>query len=450
VRLWPRSLAAQIAVLIGAALFVAQAINFAFLLQERQARRLNSSTSGAIFAAVDAADRVERGQPPAHRRQRWHEVQVGPQSLARGEPMPEVEERLLTALGEAGLRAGRVAAAASPVGNVPAWRPEPSAAQKRQPRNLLIVSAELSQGRWVNILWPLPSSDWRPVWGVLWQTAIIFAALLLAAIWIGRYAARPLRALTDAAARFGPDAAAADPVPAQGPEDIRRLIASFNDMRRRIIEMLAEKDRMLGAIGHDLRTPLASLRLRAEGVEDEQERERMIATIEEMTGTLEDILSLARAGRSSEAPERVDLAALVDAVAEDLRALGHDVTVEEGDRLPVRLRPILVTRAVRNVIDNAVKYAGRARIRVRREGEAAIVEVEDEGPGIPEEDLGRVMEGFVRLETSRNRGTGGSGLGLTIARAILREEGGELGLENREGGGLKATLRLPIRPAQGG
>lgn len=446
-RLWPRSLAAQIAMLIGAALFVAQAINFGFLLQERQARRLNSSTSGAIFATVDAVDRVERGQPPAHRRQRWHEVQVGSQSLARGQRMPEVEERLLTALGEAGLRAGRVAAASAPVANVPAWRPEPSAERKQQPENLLIVAAEVSAGRWVNILWPLRPADSRLAWDVLWQTAIIFAALLLAAIWIGRYAARPLRALTEAAAAFGPDATAAEPVPAHGPEDIRRLIASFNDMRRRILEMLAEKDRMLGAIGHDLRTPLASLRLRAESVEDEQERERMAATIEEMTRTLEDILSLARAGRSSETPERVDLAALVDAVAEDLRALGHDVTVEDGNRLPVRLRPILVTRAVRNVIDNAVKYAGRANVRVRSEGETALVEVEDQGPGIPERDIGRVMEGFVRLETSRNRETGGSGLGLTIARAILREEGGELKLENRQGGGLRATLRLPIRPA---
>ena len=447
-KLWPRSLAAQIAVLIGAALFVAQAINFGFLLQEREARRLNFSTAGAVFAAVDAADRLQRGQPPAPQRQRWHQVLVRPSALADGERMHEVEERLRTALAEAGVRAGRVAAASLPVGEVPAWRPK--AGEQRPPKDLLIVSAELPRGRWLNILWPLPRGDSRLAWGVLWQTAIIFAALLLAAIWIGRHAARPLRALEEAAAAFGSDAAAANPVPVEGPEDIRRLIASFNEMRRRILDMLAEKDRMLGAIGHDLRTPLASLRLRAESVEDEQERERMVATIEEMTRTLEDILSLARAGRSSETPERVDLAALVDAVAEDLRALGHDVSVEEGERLPVRLRPFLVTRAVRNIIDNAVKYAGRALIRVRREGDVAIVEVEDEGPGIPEQDLARVMDGFVRLETSRNRETGGSGLGLTIARAILREEGGELTLENRPSGGLKATLRLPIQAHPGG
>ena len=440
-KLWPSSLAAQIALLVGAALFVAQAINFAFLLQERQARRLNFSTTAAVFAAVDAAERVEQGQAlPAARGRDRHVIHLGTQRLVRGEAMPDVEERLTTALAEAGLAARRVAAAAAPVEEVPAWQAPQSSG--RTPKRLLILSAEVSGGRWLNVMWPLPAGDSRLVWGVLWQTAVIFAALLLAAFWIGRYAARPLRALTEAAAAFGSDPAA-QPVAAEGPGDIRRLIASFNDMRRRILEMLAEKDRMLGAIGHDLRTPLASLRLRAEGVEDEEERERMVATIEEMTRTLEDILSLARAGRSAEPPERVDLAALVDAVAEDLRALGHEVTVEDGDRLPVRLRPVLMKRAIRNVIDNAVKYGGGARVTVSRQGDRAVVDVEDEGPGIAEEDLDRVMEGFIRLESSRNRETGGSGLGLTIARAILREEGGELSLENRPQGGLRARLQLP-------
>ena len=445
-KLWPRSLAAQIALLVGAALFVAQAINFAFLLQERQARRLNFSTAAAVFAAVDAAERVGVGRPPAPagRARNPYIVEVAAWPLSAGEPMPDVEERLRTALSEAGLASRRVAATSAPVVDVPAWRP--AQASERPPNRLLILSSQLPDGRWLNVLWPLPAGDSRLVWGVLWQTAVIFAALLLAAFWIGRYAARPLRALTEAAAAFGSHPAAR-PVAEGGPADIRRLIASFNDMRRRILEMLAEKDRMLGAIGHDLRTPLASLRLRAEGVEDEEERERMVATIEEMTRTLEDILSLARAGRSAEPPERVDLAALVDAVAEDLRALGHEVAVEDAERLPVRLRPVLMKRAIRNVIDNAVKYGGGAQVRVLREGGLAVVEIEDEGPGIPKEDLGRVMEGFVRLESSRNRETGGSGLGLTIARAILREEGGELSLANRPPGGLRSRLHLPAEGA---
>nr|MDP9415965.1 ATP-binding protein [Pseudomonadota bacterium] len=197
-------------------------------------------------------------------------------------------------------------------------------------------------------------------------------------------------------------------------------------------------------IGHDLRTPLASLRLRAENVDDDGERERMVATIDEMSRTLEDILSLARLGRSKEPVARVDLAALADAAVEDLRDLGHDVALEPSAALPIPLRPVMTTRAIRNLIDNAVKYGGRARVRVFQDGCEAVVEVEDEGPGIAEEHLERVMDGFQRLEGSRNRETGGTGIGLTIARSIVREQGGDIRLENRPARGLKASLRLPL------
>jgi signal transduction histidine kinase len=185
------------------------------------------------------------------------------------------------------------------------------------------------------------------------------------------------------------------------------------------------------------------MRVRTELVEDEAERARMAATIDDMNKTLDDILSLARLGRPSEPEQRVDLPALIDSVAEEFEDLGADVTVEEADRLAVPMRPNLVKRALRNLIENALKYGDRARVRVAREPGWAVVEVDDEGPGIPPEETERMFEAFTRLERSRSRETGGAGLGLALARAIVDAHGGTLTLANRERG-LRATMRLPV------
>ena len=228
-----------------------------------------------------------------------------------------------------------------------------------------------------------------------------------------------------------------------GPHDVRTLIAAFNQLRTRVTAMLDEKDRMLGAIGHDLRTPLAALRVRIESVEDDDDRAKMADTIDEMNGTLDDILSLARLGRPSEGLTEVDLAALVDAVVEDFRDLGKPVSLADGSRLPMRLRPSLMRRAVRNLIENAVKYGGSADVTLTATPREARIAVADNGPGIPPARIGEVFEAFTRLEGSRNRETGGIGLGLAHARAIVREAGGDIHLANRPEGGLAATITLP-------
>jgi signal transduction histidine kinase len=207
--------------------------------------------------------------------------------------------------------------------------------------------------------------------------------------------------------------------------------------------MLDEKDRMLGAIGHDLRTPLAALRVRIESVEDDTDRLRMADTVAEMNRTLDDILSLARLGRPSEPVTEVDLAALVDAVVEDFRDLDAPVEFEEAERLRMRLRPALIRRAVRNLIENAVKYGVAAQVRIAATPRAVAIIVTDRGPGIPEDRMADVFTPFTRLETSRNRETGGIGLGLALARAIVAEAGGDITLANRAEGGLAATISLP-------
>jgi signal transduction histidine kinase len=315
-------------------------------------------------------------------------------------------------------------------------------AQERiQHLQTLYLSAQLGDGSWINARLITPRPDpWIAV-RAAGSTLLIYLLLLGAMIWIAIRLARPLRDLTAAAERFEGRGEAPQVEP-RGPADVRRAIHAFNAMSARVSAMFDEKDRMLGAIGHDLRTPLASLRIRAESIEPEAERGRMIATIEEMTAMLDDTLALARSGRAAENLRPVDISALADTVVEEFRALGHDVTFEEGSRQKAAVQPNLLRRAVRNLVDNAVKYAGSAEVAVRATPRGVAIEIADRGPGIPDSALGGVQEPFVRLETSRNRETGGSGLGLALARAAAQAHGGRLELENRPGGGLLARIQL--------
>jgi signal transduction histidine kinase len=273
-------------------------------------------------------------------------------------------------------------------------------------------------------------------------TLLTYLIVLGAVVWIAARLGRPLRDLTEAAQRFQGRGEVPHVQPS-GPADLRRAILAFNAMGERVSAMLDEKDRMLGAIGHDLRTPLASLRIRAESVEPDEESKRMIATIEEMTAMLDDTLALARSGRALEEPRVMDLRALADAVVEEYRALGQPVELAASERVTGRVQPNLLRRALRNLVENAVKYGAAARVGVRESGGAIALEVSDEGPGIPEGELARVQEPFYRIEPSRSRATGGSGLGLTLARAAALAHGGSLELENRPGGGLCARILLP-------
>lgn len=438
----PRTLAAQLALLVAAALFVAQAINFALLYGERRERSLNAISAPAIARIHDAAERLQQGdgeqRGPFGRRVR---VSAG-SAIDAGTPRePALEARIADGLDTLGadIAEVRVTRAGEWRGNPRRQPPGPNA--ESDSRQLYLVSAKAGPDLWINVPAIAPREDEWLLGRLLVQTAVIYAVVLLAVLWLGRRAARSLGRLTDAAAGFG--ARGSRELRAEGPADVRRLTEAFNDMQRRIAAVLTEKDRMLGAIGHDLRTPLASLRLRAEGVEDAEERERMIATCEEMSATLQDILTLARVHQSAETPTTVDLSALADAVADDFAELGDDVVFEPSPRVIVSLRPILTRRAIRNLVENAVKYGGGARLRVAAGADAAVVEVDDDGPGIPAARLEEMFGDFARLDGSRSRATGGAGLGLAIAREIARGQGGDIVLRNRPGGGLTATLRLP-------
>jgi signal transduction histidine kinase len=433
---------AQVAVLIGLALLVAQLANFALVLNEREKLSLAQNQGPAIarFASV-AGDLV---QAPAEFRRavlednsrRGADFALAPQSQVSASEVREsrVEERVLSALREQGVNAAEVRAAS-----------RTEARRSGGEVHRLLVSARLARDAWLNARLVTPRADPWLAARLAAATLLLYVIVLGATLLVARRLVRPLRALTAAADRFG---GRDDPVPVEprGPADLRRAINAFNAMNRRVAALLDEKDRMLGAIGHDLRTPLASLRIRLESDDLEAERQRMTEIVEETGATLEDILVLARTGRSREEARPTDLTALATAVAEAFREMGHDVAAAPGEAVVAEVQPVLMRRAVRNLVDNAVKHGGSARISVRRSAQGVSVEVADRGPGLPPDQLERVLEPFYRGEASRNRRTGGTGLGLAIARAVAEGHGGTLTLRNGKPG-LVATLFVPERTA---
>jgi len=328
-------------------------------------------------------------------------------------------------------------------------------------RTLMVAAIEQPDGSgWFTVRLPEPRRERGGPALILGQTLFIFVVLLSLLYLVLRRLTRPLAVLTERVSDFSKAPETAVRLEESGPSDIRRLIAAHNAMEARIAAMLDEKDVMLGAIGHDLKTPLAALRVRIESVPDEAQRARMADSIEDITRTLDDILSLARIGRShngGDGAEAVDLGALVDGVVEEFEDLGEPVTLEHGlepggaSRIVARIEETWLKRALRNLVSNAVRYGGAARVSLLRddgpEPRTIVLRVDDDGPGIAEDRIADMFEPFTRGEASRNRATGGTGLGLTLARAIAVAHDGELVLENRiEGGavkGLRAEIRLP-------
>ncbi|PSJ37268.1 ATP-binding protein [Allosphingosinicella deserti] len=445
-RFFPRSLLGQMALLIGAALLVAQLVNFALILNERQKLSLAQNQGPAItrYAAVASDLR----QAPADFRfavledssRRGARFAIGAESAVTSPADRDaaIERRLAQTLAENGVPAAEVRAQ---IRSRNRGEDRARQAQGGQAAPVLLLSARYGD-QWLNgrLLTPRPDPWLTHRLGA--ATLALYLIVLGATLFVAMRLARPLRDLARAAEGFA-GRGSPEAVESRGPADLRRAIEAFNAMNQRVVALLDEKDRMLGAIGHDLRTPLASLRIRAEGMEPEADRARMAATIQEMNSTLEDILVLARSGRDREAPRAMDVAALADALVEEFRELGKDVEMEEGARQVLTIRPNLLRRAVRNLIDNAVKYGGAARVSVGPAGNRIRIEVRDSGPGIPEEQLAGVIEPFARMEQSRSRDTGGSGLGLAIAKAAAETHGGTLILRNAPEGGLIACLEFP-------
>jgi signal transduction histidine kinase len=252
-----------------------------------------------------------------------------------------------------------------------------------------------------------------------------------------------MRQLASAADRLG-RGESFDPLPESGPEETRHANIAFNRMRERLERYVRDRTAMLAAIAHDLRTPITSLRLRAEFVEDEDVKARILETLSEMQAMAEAVLSFSRGDAESEPTRATDVTALAESIVEDVAASGREAEFLESPAATLKCRPLALKRALANLIDNATFYGTRARVKVEPAGEEVRFIVEDDGPGIAAADLERVFEPFVRLEGSRSRETGGAGLGLAIARNVFRAHGGDVTLANRKEGGLRAVGSLPV------
>ena len=308
----------------------------------------------------------------------------------------------------------------------------------------LSVSVGLQDGRWLNVdtRFNRPPLQW-PVISTL-SFGITAALLLIGAIWflLSRLTG-PLRRVASAAESFG-RGETTSALPATGPREVRELTAAFNNMQGRLTRHIADRTRVLAALGHDLRSPLTALRVHAEIVDEEDIRISMISSIEEMQVMVESTLAFAHGMATSEEAQTVEIRDFLKRLQQDM----HDgFEVGEIDQVNVRMRPNAIRRALRNLIENAQRYGGGATVSVTDGAETIAIEIVDNGSGIPEADLERVFEPFFRLEKSRSRNTGGTGLGLSIARTIARAHGGDVRLENRPEGGLMAALILPRKGA---
>ena len=467
-RWWPRSLQGQMLLAIALALLVAQGLSAALMWRMQHERHFAGLVNYAAFSLLGQNPRAPIGPPPpslgappdeapeiGFRMPRPLRVAIeshAPQQTG-DRRRPEIEQALRQVLEAQGVDASRLfVAERDPARDVVIadWL-----AQSRfvrppgSPRPRLIIAAiGRSDGTWLTARLLAPRTERAVLMSLVMQTLLLYLVLVGAVALILRRIARPLRALTQQVEAFARSRAPAGQLAPEGPEDIQRLIVAHNAMERRVGALLDEKDVMLGAIGHDLKTPLAALRVRIEAVDDDTERGRMAAGIEDINRSLDDILSLARVGRPSDPLEPTELSALVADVIGEYEDMGEDVALGVTERMVMPLRATWLRRALRNLVSNALRYGTRARVTLQREGREAVLRVEDDGPGIPEGEIARMLEPFTRLEASRNSATGGAGIGLTLARAIADQHGGALQLANRrEGGetkGLTATLRLPL------
>jgi signal transduction histidine kinase len=309
--------------------------------------------------------------------------------------------------------------------------------------NAYFLSVKLKDGSWVVFIAP------HRVWGLQPPARIGIALALLFVSITGVSAvatyqlSRPIKEFTKGLRRFGIDPRAA-PIPETGPRELRASIAAFNAMQAQIQKFVDDRTTMLAAISHDLRTPLTKMRLRGEFVEDEEQRARLFRDVDDMQAMVDSALAFFRDDFQGEETTTFDFPEMVRTIADDFNDQGFDVTYNGAEHVAFCGRPFALKRAFTNLVDNAVKYGRMPELQVDFSESRVVVVVRDSGPGIPPEAAELVFGPFYRLERSRNRATGGVGLGLTSARAVIRAHGGDITLRNPSTGGLEVEVTLPV------
>ncbi len=314
------------------------------------------------------------------------------------------------------------------------------------PEAIIRVSVRVTDTAWFNARISLAVDESPSRSQPIIFLSILSLIIAVVALWgVGR-ATKPLALFASAAERLGVDVNA-DPLDEKGPGEVRRAARAFNTMQMRLKRFIQDRTQMLAAISHDLRTPITRMKLRAEFVDDDAQRTKMLSDLDEMEAMIAATLAFARDDAANEPTATIDVARLLATIAEDGRATGQHVSYAGPSAFDMTARPLALKRAIGNLVDNAIKYGKRARITLAPGADTIDVFVDDDGPGIAPADKERVFAPFVRLESSRSRETGGTGLGLTITRNAIRSMGGDIDLFTRAEGGLRARVTLPTTRA---
>ena len=307
----------------------------------------------------------------------------------------------------------------------------------------LLASLQLPDGSWLNVVAPLEPPESMGSLRFVLSLAVMLLAVGALSVLVVQYLTRPLQVFSDAAQRLGRDVRA-PPLPESGPLEVRQATAAFNEMQKRIRRFVEDRTQMIAAISHDLGTPITRLRLRAEFIEDEEQQSKMLADLGEMEKMVFSTLAFVRNEVTNEPRTKVEIRTLLQRVCDGIADAGYRVELETGaEARPYDCRPAALRRALANIIENAAKYGYCAHVSLLERESELLIRVEDEGPGIPDAYHEQIFEPFRRLDISRNRETGGVGLGLTVARSIIRAHGGRISLENRAERGLRVDVCLP-------
>jgi signal transduction histidine kinase len=439
IRLWPQSLGGRtVAVLLAAVILVhlgsmvvyresaVDAANAAQVIQI--AERLATATQTIIGRPASERDEAAHRLSSPGLSLHWSERQLVEFAGGNDSGLSVLRDRLsrlIPGIAGSGMRIGYVDRQA--VGNAHA----------------ILGSLRLEDNTFVHFRVPLLVNSAPMLHGALLSTSLMAGGIAVVAILLMRSLIAPLGALAKAADAIGRGPGVV--VTERGPDEVRQVAQAFNAMQVRIERLIADRTQALAAVSHDLRTPITRLRLRAGFIAEREAQVAMDADLDEMEAMIDATLAYLRGDAEPEEPRATDLAALLMTLVDDAADAGRPASFTGPRHLVLPLRPLAVKRAFANLIDNALTYGGVARVMLRQADAAVLVQIDDDGPGIPDSDLERVFAPFERLDGSRNSRTGGVGLGLSIVRQAIRREGGTATLSNRIEGGLRAEVMIPRR-----
>ncbi len=446
-RLLPDTIAGRTVAVLLIGLIVFQAVSIC-AYQIGLDSEVDLTNEARLAERLVTIKRALAGLPPTDREKTAHSLSGGPLevhwsavplTVDSGHAVDRTEglrRRLLALAPEMG-SSGLIIGAPSPLSDKPA---DP---------HLLHVSMRIADASWANFSVTRLTGSHGSLSSIVASTSLMAIGVLLLSILLLRSVTRPLRELASATQRLYVDG---DPkaIAVSGPREIRELAAAFNELQQRVKKLIDDRTLTLAAISHDLKTPLTRAQLRVEYLDNAELRHQINGDLAEMLAMVESTLAFLKGDQTGEPVQDFDLKAILESICDDLTDAGHQVTFSPTRTIVLRGRHLALKRAFSNVISNAVKYAATVVVTVANRDGAVEVLVDDDGPGIPADHREAVFQPFYRIEASRNRATGGTGLGLTVARTIIRSHGGDVTLHDAPSGGLRVRVSLPVPPRADG